>query len=205
MDSLEQFTLQVKLPENITNETFIFESYGFQVFDVNREMLDGINVGANLGPLDSVKNITIPVNISFSDDVDMDTAVYVQVSDTGNNDETYRLSVVAYRQENLFQNDTNGTGVTIASVVMSVTSTGSNPSLTMGFRPIRNTTEEVNTKEEVRNSYLYIYLSYIYMENKPIVCYKPLFMQYMEVCSNFNTGGKGEDIRHKLCIIKLST
>ena len=161
MDSLEQFTLQVKLPENTTNETFIFESYGFQLFDVNREMLDGINVSANLGPLNSVKNITIPVNISFSDDVDMDTTVYVQVSDTGDSDETYRLSVVAYRQENLFQNDTNGTGVTIASAVMSVTSTGSNPLLVMGFRQIRNTTEEVNTEEEVRNSYIFT-LSLIY-------------------------------------------
>ena len=146
--------MQLELPENTTNETFIFESYGFQVFDINREMFDGKNISANLGPIDTVKNITIPVNISFSEDVDMDTTAYVRVSDTGINDEIYRLSVVAYRQENLFQNDTNGTGVIIVSAVMSITSTDSNPTLVMGFRSLRNTTEEV----EVRKLTFYHYL-----------------------------------------------
>ena len=150
--------MQLELPENTTNETFIFESYGFQVFDINREMFDGTNISANLGPIDTVKNITIPVNISFSEDVDMDTTAYVRVSDTGINDEIYRLSVVAYRQENLFQNDTNGTGVIIVSAVMSVTSIDSNPTLIMGFRSLRNTTEEVSTEVEVRKLTFYHYL-----------------------------------------------
>ena len=167
----------MELPENTTNETFIFESYGFQVFDINRDMLDGISVSANLGPLDSVKNITIPVNISFSGDVDMDTTVYTQVSDMGNSDKMYRLSVVAYRQENLFQNDTNGTGVTIVSAVISVTSTESNPFLLMGFRPIRNTTE-VNAEEEVRKHVLHPYLSEPWGTSHLIYCvhYQPLFI-----------------------------
>ena len=143
------------LPVNVTNQTFIFESYAFQLFDINDEKFKGQNISAHLGPRDAVKNVTIPVNISFSDDVEGNATVYVQVKDTGNDNTAHRLSVVAYRQENLFQNNTNGSGVTITSAVMSVTSSGSNPTLIIAFQPLRNATVEGSTDDGVEVRPLY--------------------------------------------------
>lgn len=95
----------------------------------------------------------IPVNISFSSDIERNATLYVQVNDAGNDNPTYRLSVVVYRQENLFLNDTNGTEDTISSAVVTVTSMGSNPRITMGFQSIRNTTFET-TRDSVEVSRL---------------------------------------------------
>ena len=163
LNSLQQFTLKVTLPENTTNETFIFESYGFQIFDIDSNMFEGRDIAANLGPLDVVNNITIPVNISFSDDIrGDDVAVYVQIEGNMPDDldtTPSRLSVVAYRQENLFQNGTNDTaGVNIASVVMSVSSTSNDPTFILGFLPIQ-TSEEVDTDGSVevrRHTYVFL-------------------------------------------------
>ena len=124
-------------------------------------------------------------------------AVYVQIE--GNMPDNLdtapsRLSVVAYRQENLFQNGTNGTaGVNIASVVMSVSSTATDPTFTLGFRPIQTylTSEEDDTDDSVevrRHTYVYISVT---------MC--PV--QYREVCSNFNTGGNGKP----LSLVQLDT
>lgn len=132
----------MKLPSNTTNETFIFESYAFQLFDIDGETFNEQTISADLGPRDAVKNLMIPVNISFSSDIERNVTLYVQVSDAGNDDPTYRLSVVVYRQENLFLNDINGTEDTIGSAVVTVTSMGSNPRILMGFQSIRNTTFE---------------------------------------------------------------
>ena len=113
------------------------------------------DVGANLGPAEVVKNVTIPVNISFSDDIDQEgLAMYVEIRDSMENEhETYRLSVVVYRQENLFQIDTtNGTGVNITSAIMSVSGkTNGRPTFTMGFRSLveNEGSEVVNSGETV--------------------------------------------------------
>ena len=123
----------MELSENSTNETFIFESYGFQLFDISQNFVDQ-TVSAELGPVETAKNLIIPVNISFSDEADEDSTVYVQVQDTGSDASAYRLSVVVYRQENLFQNSTNSSGVNISSVVITVDGSGNAPSLVVGFQ-----------------------------------------------------------------------
>ena len=140
---------------NITNETYIYDTYGIQIFDINTMTFTGRDVGANLGPAEVVKNVTIPVNISFSDDVDQEgLAMYVEIRDSmENKHETYRLSVVVYRQENLFQIDTtNGTGVNITSAIMSVSgNTNGRPTFAMGFRALveNEGSEMVNSGETV--------------------------------------------------------
>ena len=176
--------MNVELPTNITNETFIFNAYGIQLFDLNQNTLIEKEIGVNLGPRESVKNVTIPVNISFSSDKEQeDLAVYVKVrSDVGNSEtDMYRLSVIVYRQENLFQNNTSRTGVNITSVVMSVVGTASDGlTLTMGFQALLPTTyEEENRGTEVKEKVDC---------NSNIIFYA---LQYGEVCSNFNTGGNG--------------
>ena len=142
--------MSVELPENVTNETFTFESYGFQLFDIDANTFDEVrDIYADLGPLESVTNLSIPTNITFSssDSGGENVAVYVQVVNDGGSSEgaPFRMSVVAYRQENLFKNDTslNGTGVDIVSVVMSVSSTaGDETTLILGFQPLRNGNED---------------------------------------------------------------
>ena len=143
----------MELPDNVNNETYIFETYGIQIFNLEQNQLTE-RIRAHLGPLNSVRNITIPVNISFSTDRGQgEQALYVIV---GNLDfESYRLSVVVYRQENLFQNTTNGTGVNITSAVVSVSSTAiDTPTFTMGFRTLPSTNEQGNDDNE--NEVLYV-------------------------------------------------
>lgn len=91
----------------------------------------------------------IPVNISFSSDLEENATLYVQVSDAGNDAPTYRLSVVVYRQDNLFLNELNGTEDAIGSAVVTVTSMGSNPRLILGFESIRNTTFETGAVSRI--------------------------------------------------------
>ena len=134
----------MELSENSTNETFIFESYGFQLFDISQTFVDQ-TVSAELGPVETAKNLMIPVNISFSDEADEDSTVYVQVQDTGSDASAYRLSVVVYRQENLFQNSTNSSGVNISSVVITVDGSGNAPSLVVGFQTNRTGNSTDNT------------------------------------------------------------
>ena len=131
LDTLQEFTLNVELPANMTNETYVFDTYGFVFFDINPKQFMKRNIGANLGPPEVVKNITIPVNISFSGDIEQEgLTVFVEVNDNMSNE--LRLSVVVYRQENLFQN--NETGANITSAVVSISGKpSSGPSLTMGF------------------------------------------------------------------------
>ncbi|CAI8018061.1 Mucin-4 [Geodia barretti] len=131
LDTLQEFTLNVELPANMTNETYVFDTYGFVLFDINPKQFMKRNIGANLGPPEVVKNITIPVNISFSGDIEQEgLTVFVEVNDNMSNE--LRLSVVVYRQENLFQN--NETGANITSAVVSISGKpSSGPSLTMGF------------------------------------------------------------------------
>ena len=148
LDTLQEFTLNVELPVNTTNDMFIFETYGFVIFDINTRQLMESEIGADLGPPELVKNVSIPVNISFSSDLEQEgLTVYVQVTEDVV-DEELRLSVVVYRQENLFQNGTNnGTGVNITSAVMSISGKPSNsPTLSMGFRKLA----EDDSQNEVR-------------------------------------------------------
>ena len=131
INSLSQFTSQVKLPRNSTNVTFTFQSYGIQLFDVSPETFQGQNFAVNLGSLQNARNLSNPLNIeNISDELDNDATLYVQVAPEtleNSQDSANRLSFVVYRQDSIFLNNTNATesGITIDSLVVSVNSSSS--------------------------------------------------------------------------------
>ena len=117
----------MELPENSTNVTFTLQSYGIQLFDISQESFDGQTFAVNLGSLETARNLSIPLTMDdLTDQLSGNATVYVQVpSETlgeGSDDDKNRLSFVVYRQDSLFQNSTNGSGVTIESLVVAVNS-----------------------------------------------------------------------------------
>ena len=117
----------MELPENSTNITFTLQSYGIQLFDISQESFDGQTFAVNLGSLETARNLSIPLTMDdLTDQLSGNATVYVQVpSETlgeGSDDDKNRLSFVVYRQDGLFLNSTNGSGVTIESLVVAVNS-----------------------------------------------------------------------------------
>ena len=117
----------MELPENSTNVTFTLQSYGIQLFDISQKSFDGQTFAVNLGSLETARNLSIPLTMDdLTDQLSGNATVYVQVpSETlgeGSDDDKNRLSFVVYRQHGLFQNSTNGSGVTIESLVVAVNS-----------------------------------------------------------------------------------
>lgn len=127
LNSLSLFTSQVELPENSTNVTFTLQSYGIQLFDITQETFDGQNFAVNLGSLENARNLSIPLTMDdLTDQLSGNATVYVQVPSEslggGSEDDKSRLSFVVYRQDSLFLNSTNGSGVSIESLVVAVNS-----------------------------------------------------------------------------------
>ena len=151
INSISEFTTRAVLNGNTTNQTLILKNYGFQLFNLGLENAERQIISASLGPPEIAKNLSIPVNISFSNEENIENAtVYVEVPlNVLSNLNLTRLSTVVYRQVSLFQNSTDIDNIesTVISVISSI---NTSVTLFIGFLQdqLQNENEDENEDED---------------------------------------------------------